>query len=60
MDFSLYFKTLISKWPKVFKEIDHKFCRVFGPFFIGKSPCTTFRLMFKFCSTIVRPYYSVV
>ena len=56
MDFPLYFKNVILKWPKVFKEIDHWCFRVFGPYFIGKSPCTTRRLTFEFWSIIVRPY----
>ena len=57
MDFPLYFKNVISKWPKVFKEIDNVCFRVFGPYFIGKSPCTTCRLTFEFWSIIVRPYH---
>ena len=41
INFLLYFKIVILKWPKVFKEMDHRCFRVFGPYFIGKSPCTT-------------------
>ena len=52
MDFSLCFKNVILKWPKVFQEIDHGCFRVFGPYFIGKSPCTTCRLTFEFWSII--------
>ena len=33
MDFPLYFKIVILKWPKVFKEIEHGCLRVFGPYF---------------------------
>ena len=40
-DFPLYFKIVILRWPKVFKEIDHGCFRAPGPYFIGKSPCTT-------------------
>ena len=54
MDFPLYFKNVISKRPKVFKEIDHGCFRV-GPYFV-KSPCTTCRLTFELWSIIVRPY----
>ena len=56
MDFPLYFKNVISKWPKVFKEIDHGCFRVVGQYLIGKSPCTTCRLKIEFWSIIVRPY----
>ena len=38
--------------------IDHRCFRVFGPYFIGKSPCTTCRLKFELWSIIVRPYLS--
>ena len=41
MDFPLYFRIVTSKWPKVFQEIDHGSFRVFGPYSIGKSPCTS-------------------
>ena len=42
MDFPLYFQNVISKWPQVFKEIvDYGCFRVFGPYFIGTSSCTT-------------------
>ena len=41
MDFPLYFKIVIFKWPKVFKDIDDGCFRDFGPYFIEKSPCTT-------------------
>ena len=51
MDLPLYFKIVISKWPKVFKEIDHGYFRVVGP-----DPCTSCRLTFKLLSIIVRPY----
>ena len=56
MDFLLYFKNVISKWHKVFWEIDHGCSKVFGPSFIGKSPCTTCKLTFEFWCIIVRPY----
>ena len=56
MDFPLYFKILILIWPKVFFKIDHWCSWVFGPYCIGKSPCTTCRLTFEFWSIIVRPY----
>ena len=59
MDFPLYFKNVILKLPKVFKEIDHGCFRVFGPYFIGKSPCVTCRLTFEFWSIIVCPYLPV-
>ena len=55
MDFPFYFKNVILKWPKVFKEIDHGCFWVFGPYYIGKSPCTTCRLTFEFRPIIVRP-----
>ena len=32
---------IVLKWPKVFKEIDHRCFKVVGPYFMGKSPCTT-------------------
>ena len=51
----LYFEILISKWPKVFKEIAHGCFRVFSPYFMGKSPCTTCWFTFKFWSILVRP-----
>ena len=35
-------KNVISKWPKVFWEFDRGCFEVFDPYFIGKSPCTTF------------------
>ena len=41
MDFPLYFLSVISKWPKVLKDIDYGCFRVFGPYFIGKSPFAT-------------------
>ena len=56
MDFPLYFKIVISKWPMVFKEIDHGCLSVFGPYFIGKLPDTTTKLIFEFWFIIVRPY----
>ena len=37
-----------------FKEIDHGCFRVFGPYFIGKSHCYTYRLTFEFWSIIAR------
>ena len=55
MNFPLYFKIVNLKWPKVFKEIYHGCFRVFNPYFIGKSPCTTFKLTFESWSIIVRP-----
>ena len=57
MDFPLYFKSVSSKLPKVFSEIDHGCFRLCGPYFIRKSPCTTFKLTFEFWSIIVRPYW---
>ena len=45
---------------KVFKEIDHGCLRVFGPYFIEKSSCTTFRLTFESWFIILRPYQYVV
>ena len=36
--------------------IDPRCFRVFGPYFIEQSPCTTCRLTFEFRSNIVRPY----
>ena len=56
MDVRLYFYNVISKWLMVLKEINHWCFRVFGPYFIGKSHCTTYRLTFEFWSIIVRPY----
>ena len=50
--FRNWFWTLWSALTR--KEIDHWCLRMFGPFFIGKSPCTTCRL--TFWSIIVRPY----
>ena len=56
MDFPFYFINVILKWPKVFKEYDHGCLIVFGPYFMGKSPCTNYRLTFEFWSIIVGPY----
>ena len=39
---------VISKWPKVFKKINHGCFRDVGSYFIGRSPCTTYRLTFEF------------
>ena len=55
MGFPLYFKNIISNWPKFFWEIDHGCFRVFSPYFIGKSPRNTCRLTFECWSIIVRP-----
>ena len=55
IDFPLYFKNVILKRSNVFKEIGHVCFLVFGQYFVGKSPCTTYRLIFEFWSIIVRP-----
>ena len=59
--FCIVFKIVISKWPKVCKEIDHGCFRVFGSYFIEKkSHCTTYRLTFELWSIIVRPYLRAI
>ena len=39
---------VILKWPNVLKKIDHGCFRDVGSYFIGQSPCTTYRLTFEF------------
>ena len=57
MDFPLYFQKVKLLWQGSIVEIDYRFFRVFGPYFIGKSLGTFKKFIFGLWSFMPHPYY---